>query len=105
MKNYSTLSILSLSLVGLASCDMDAPSVSSLAESSLFAKYSLAEAEVMGIHQSFGETNSYRGRFLPYYGVNSDVEWGNAPSFADLKSDKQSLWNYSTEAANGYRAR
>ena len=101
MKNYIKLSILSLSLVGLASCDMDAPSVSSLDESSLFAKYSLAEAEVMGIHQSFGETNSYRGRFLPYYGVNSDVEWGNAPSFADLKSDKQSLWNYSTEAANG----
>ena len=78
MKNYIKLSILSLSLAGLASCDMDAPTVSSLDESSLFTKYSLAEAEVMGIHQSFGETNSYRGRFLPYYGVNTDIEWGNA---------------------------
>ena len=31
----------------------------------------------MGIHQSFGETNSYRGRFLPYYGMNTDLEWIN----------------------------
>ena len=101
MKNYIKLSILSLSLVGLASCDMDAPSISTLDESSVFATYSLAESEVMSIHVSFGETNSYRGRFLPYYGVNSDVEWGNAPSYADRVSDKQSLWNYSTQAANG----
>ena len=100
MKNYIKLSILSLSLAGLASCDMDAPTVSSLDESSLFTKYSLAEAEVMGIHQSFGETNSYRGRFLPYYGVNTDIEWGNAPSLASKGDDKQSLWNYNTKPAN-----
>jgi hypothetical protein len=80
---------------------MDAPSISTLDESSVFATYSLAESEVMSIHVSFGETNSYRGRYLPYYGVNSDVEWGNAPSYADRVSDKQSLWNYSTLAANG----
>ena len=52
--------------MGLASCDMDAPSISSLDASSVFSTYSLAEAEVMSIHVSFGETNSYRGRFLPY---------------------------------------
>ena len=101
MKNNIKLAILSMSLMGLASCDMDAPSISTLDESSVFATYSLAESEVMSIHVSFGETNSYRGRFLPYYGVNSDVEWGNAPSYADRVSDKQSLWNYSTQAANG----
>ena len=101
MKNNIKLAILSMSLMGLASCDMDAPSISTLDESSVFATYSLAESEVMSIHVSFGETNSYRGRFLPYYGVNSDIEWGNAPSYADRVSDKQSLWNYSTQAANG----
>ena len=101
MKNQIKLAILSMSLVGLASCDMDAPSISTLDESSVFATYSLAESEVMSIHVSFGETNSYRGRFLPYYGVNTDVEWGNAPSYADRVSDKQSLWNYSTQPANG----
>ena len=101
MKNYIKLSILSLSVMGLASCDMDAPSISTLDESSVFATYSLAEAEVMSIHVSFGETNSYRGRFLPYYGINTDVEWGNTPSYEDRLSDKQSLWNYNTLASNG----
>lgn len=101
MKNYIKLSILSLSLVGLSSCDMDAPSVSSLDENSVFSIYSLAESEIMSIHVSFGETNSYRGRYLPYYGINTDVEWGNTPSYADRVSDKQSLWNYVTTANNG----
>ena len=101
MKNYIKLTILSLSVMGLASCDMDAPSISSLDASSVFSTYSLAEAEVMSIHVSFGETNSYRGRFLPFYGVNTDVEWGNTPSYNDRLSDKQSLWNYNTLDANG----
>ena len=58
MKNYIKLSILSLSILGLASCDMDAPSISALDEQSVFSTYSLAEAEIMSIHVSFGETNS-----------------------------------------------
>ena len=89
-----------MSLVGLASCDMDAPSISTLDESSVFATYSLAESEVMSIHVSFGETNSYRGRFLPFYGVNSDVEMGNGISYASRTDDKQSLWNYNTQPGN-----
>ncbi len=101
MKNYIKLSIVSMSLVAMTSCDMDAPSISALDESTVFSTYSLAESEVMSIHVSFGETNSYRGRFLPYYGVNTDVEWGNRPSYADRTSDKQSLWNYATKPGNG----
>ena len=100
MKNQIKLSILSMSLFALASCDMDAPSISTLDESSVFATYSLAESEVMSIHVSFGETNSYRGRFLPYYGINTDIEWGNTPEYADRLTDKQSLWNYNTLPAN-----
>lgn len=101
MKNYIKLSILSLSLVGVTSCDLEAPSISALNKSSVFAVYSLAEAEVMSIHVSFGETNSYRGRFLPYYGVNTDVEVGNSPELSSATSDKQSLWNYNTLPNNG----
>ena len=101
MKNYIKLSILSLSLVGVTSCDLEAPSISALNKSSVFAVYSLAEAEVMSIHVSFGETNSYRGRFLPYYGVNTDVEIGNSPELSNATSDKQSLWNYNTLPNNG----
>lgn len=102
MKNQIKLSILSLSLLTLASCDLDAPTQSTLDESTMFSTYALAEAEVMSINVSFGETNSYRGRFLPYYGLNSDVEVmsGSYPSLATKTEDKQSLCNYSTLSSN-----
>lgn len=74
MKNYIKLSILSLSLVGFASCDMDAPNQSALEPDVIGFTEKLAESAIMSIHQSFGETNSYRGRFTPYYGLNTDVE-------------------------------
>lgn len=104
MKNYIKLSIFSMALVaGLTSCDMEAPTQSTLDGSSVYSVYSLAEAEVMSIHVSFGETNSYRGRFLPYYGLNTDVEVpsGSAPSFASKNDDKQNLLNYDTSESNG----
>jgi hypothetical protein len=101
MKNYIKLSIMALSLAGMTSCDMDSPSISSLDESSVFATYSLAEAEIMSIHVSFGETNSYRGRFLPYYGINSDIEWIVTPTYEKRLEDKYALSNYDTPASNG----
>lgn len=101
MKNYIKLSIMALSLTGLTSCEMDSPSISSLDESSVFSVYSLAESEIMSIHVSFGETNSYRGRFLPYYGINTDCEWINTPTYAERLTDKYALANYSTTAGNG----
>ncbi|SFO50886.1 RagB/SusD family nutrient uptake outer membrane protein [Prevotella sp. tf2-5] len=101
MKNYIKLSFLSLSLVAVTSCELESPSISALDASSVFGTYSLAEAEVMSIHVSFGETNSYRGRFLPYYGVNTDVEVGNSPELSKATEDKQSLWNYNTLPNNG----
>ncbi len=101
MKNYIKLSILALAVTGLTSCDMEAPSVSSLDGSSIYSVYSLAEAEVMSINQSFGETNSYRGRFLPYYGINSDLETMSAGTlFSKSSDDKVSLCNYNTLANN-----
>ena len=100
MKNYIKLSILSLSILGLASCDMDAPSISALDEQSVFSTYSLAEAEIMSIHVSFGETNSYRGRFLPYYGINTDVEWIITPDYSKNTDAKQQLANFNTLPTN-----
>lgn len=59
----------------------------------------------MSIHVSFCQTNSYRGRFLPYYGLNSDLETGSGtqPSYSKAMSydDKNSLWAYNTLATNG----
>ena len=82
MKKYIKLSILALSLAGLSSCDMDAPNQSSLDPSVVGYTEKMAESAIMGIHQSFGETNSYRGRFIPYYGMNTDVEMINIPTLA-----------------------
>ena len=97
---------MSIALAGVVtSCDMDAPTQSTLDESSVFSQYSLAESEIMSIHVSFCQTNSYRGRFLPFYGLNSDLETGSGtqPSYSKAMSydDKLSLWAYNTLPTNG----
>ena len=63
----------------LSSCSdvLDAPTQSSLDESLIFSTPVLATQSVIAINQSLFETNSYRGRFLPNYGMNTDIEWYN----------------------------
>jgi hypothetical protein len=81
---------------------MESPSISALDGSTVYSTYSLAESEVMSVHVSFGETNSYRGRFLPYYGVNTDVEVMNSPDITKAGDDnKYDLSNYNTSPTNG----
>lgn len=84
----------------LASCDdiLDAPSISSTDETVVFSSVDLAEDAVMGILQSFAETNSYRGRFLVYYGMNTDMEWYN--SSENTGDDKARLSNYNPNTTN-----
>lgn len=83
----------------LVSCEdyLDTPAQSSLDESIIFSTPDLAMKAVMGIHQSFGETNSYRGRFLPWYGLNSDVEWYNS---SEKTTGQAQLANYSLTPTN-----
>ena len=73
-----------------ASCEdlLDAPSKSSMDETIIFNTEALADAAVMGIHQSFGETNSYRGRYLAYFGVNTDCEIFNNSGMNNVETDK-----------------
>ena len=91
---------------GLAtSCDLEAPAKSTLSEDLIFSTEGLADAAVMAIHQSFGQTNSYRGRFIPYFGINTDCEIYNnyADDSKDPYTDKEiSLAAYSTSADNTY---
>ncbi|RED46772.1 putative outer membrane starch-binding protein [Winogradskyella eximia] len=54
---------------------LDAPAQSTLDESIIFSTPGLAKGAVDGIMEPFGQTNSYRGRFIPFYGFNSDTEW------------------------------
>ena len=59
MKKIFYIPLLALSLAGsITSCDMEAPSQSTMDASLIFSQYSMAEAAVMAIHQSFGETNT-----------------------------------------------
>ena len=102
MKKIIYTSLLTLSLTGvMTSCDLDAPATSAMEEPNLFAVRDLAEGAVMGIHQSFGETNSYRGRFLPYYGINTDLEWINNIDPAKVADDgKYELCTYAARPTN-----
>ncbi|KAF2326076.1 RagB/SusD family nutrient uptake outer membrane protein [Flavobacterium nitrogenifigens] len=65
--------------------DTDAPST--LDPSLIFSEPDLAKGAVDGIKVPFAETNSYRGRFLPYYGLNTDTEWYNTSQTAGDKAD------------------
>ncbi|MFC5282062.1 RagB/SusD family nutrient uptake outer membrane protein [Pedobacter alpinus] len=78
---------------------LDAPNVSALDASVVFSTPALAESALAGILQSFGETNSYRGRYLVNYGVNNDVEVYN--SLKNITAEQARLSNYNTNVDNG----
>lgn len=88
-----------LTITGGCKKTLDAPTQSTLDESVIFSTPSLAEGAVAGIIQSFGETNSYRGRFLVFYGLNNDTEVYN--SLKSIDDDKARLSNYNTNVNNG----
>jgi hypothetical protein len=99
-KNIYALFLLT-SIILISSCQktLDAPSKSSLDESVIFANPTLAQGAIAGVLQSFGETNSYRGRFLVFYGINTDTEVNNGLKAVD--DDKSRLSNYNANANNG----
>lgn len=82
MKNIKTILILGiLAFTLLNSCReldsdfLDAPAKSTLDESVIFSTPGLARGAVDGILEPMGQTNSYRGRHIPFYGFNTDTEW------------------------------
>src|SRR5690606_24056648 len=85
--------------VHLSACEdyLEAPAQSTLDESVIFSTYDLAKGAVDGIKIPFAETNSYRGRFLPWYGMNTDIEWYNA---SQTPNDNSALATYSARPNN-----
>lgn len=75
---------------------LDPPNQSSLEEEVVFSSPTLAEGAIAGIIQSFAETNSYRGRYLVYYGVNTDAEVYNSLRNINSATDQTGLSNYTT---------
>ena len=78
---------------------LTAPTVSTMDESVIFSNPDLAKGAVDGIKIPFAETNSYRGRFLPWYGLNTDIEWYNS-SESITSGDKPDLCNYDPKPIN-----
>ena len=72
-----------------ASCDkfLETESPSAFDAATVYSNYSLSEGTIFGITEAFCEVNSYRGRFLPWYGHNTDIEWYNTYKKGDGKSD------------------
>lgn len=101
MKKFKYVLPILASLVAVSSCKktLEAPTQSALDESVIFSTPGLAEGSIPGILQSFGETNSYRGRFLVYYGLNNDCEVNN--SLKAIDDDKSRLSNYNANVNNG----
>jgi len=54
---------------------LEGPAKSTLDESVIFSTADLTKGAIDGILEPMGQTNSYRGRFIPYYGFNTDTEY------------------------------
>ncbi|MBU8883991.1 RagB/SusD family nutrient uptake outer membrane protein [Kaistella sp. DKR-2] len=103
MKNYLIISGLALTSL-FASCSnladdfLTTESPSSLDEAKIFSTPGLAAGAVDGVKIPFGDTESYRGRFLPWYGMNTDTEWYN--SSESTSNDKADLATYDAKPNN-----
>ena len=96
MKNIIKIFSVLLLLFLVVSCEdefidedfLDAPANSTLDKSTIFSTIDLAKGAVDGILEPMAQTNSYRGRWIPYYGFNTDVEYnysaGDEGTDADL---------------------
>jgi hypothetical protein len=104
MKNTVIKTFAGALLLLMSACTEDflnAPTKSSMDESVIFSTPAYAERAIPGVIQSFGETNSYRGRYLVHYGLNTDVEVQSSMSGSSADpSDKERLVNYNTNLAN-----
>ncbi|MCD8080140.1 MAG: RagB/SusD family nutrient uptake outer membrane protein [Bacteroides sp.] len=69
---------------------------SSFSDEVVYSNEKLTENMIFHIYSGFAETNSHRGRFQPFYGMNTDIEIYND---TDL-SDPAALCTYSTSTSN-----
>lgn len=92
MKKLAYILAVSLSATMLFSCSnldsmLDTETQSEFDASVVFSNYTLAEYNIFSISETFGHTNNYRGRFLPWYGFNTDAEWFNDGTNTNDKAD------------------
>lgn len=78
-----------LAAFSFTSCEdgLTTPTQSSFDESIVFSTPTLAEYNILGIYNVFGEQNSHRGRYLPWYGFNTDIEMYTSSALDGSKAD------------------
>lgn len=78
MKLFKKIAYTLCGVVAMGGCSMlDTSSPSSFDDATVFSKYDLAEFNIFSIYEALSHQNSYRGRYLPWYGFNTDVELYN----------------------------
>lgn len=82
--------------LSLVSCDLTTESQSTFDETSVFSDPTLTEYQIFSIYEVFGHTNSHRGRYLPWYGYNTDIEW----YISNTKDEKSQIVRYSLLSTN-----
>ena len=103
MKPINKIFILAgvLAAMSLTSCEdgLTSKSPSAFDEPNVFAQYELAEYNIFSIYEVFGHTNCHRGRYLPWYGFNTDIEiyLHNGEKF----DEKSQIAQYDVRTNNG----
>ena len=91
--------------LSLVSCDkfFDVESPSAGDDAAVFSDFTLSQFAIYGVHESLGMVNCYRGRFLPWYGFNSDIEWYNGTNAAGKEISQYAITttNSQLNLANG----
>lgn len=98
MKAFKYIFVLSAA-GALCSCSdlLETKTKSSFDTETVFSNYELAEGCNFGITQALLEKANYRGRFHPYVGLNSDIEWAN-----NWSNDNGNVNNANRQAVYGY---
>lgn len=105
MKAFKYIVVLSVA-GALCSCSdmLETETKSSFDTETVFSNYELAEGCNFGIMQALLEKANYRGRFHPYAGLNTDIEWGNNWSNDTNKpnnTNRQAVYGYNLLSTNG----
>ncbi len=80
----------------LTSCNLTTESSSNMDDQTVFSNETLAEYAVLSIYEVYSFTNCHRGRYLPWYGFNTDIEIYHSLGSAN----KTDLAQYSSTTTN-----
>ncbi len=105
MKAFKYIFVLSAAGALCACSDLlETETKSSFDTETVFSNYELAEGCNFGITQALLEKANHRGRYHPYVGLNTDIEWGNNWSNETDQANnanRQAIYGYDLLPTNG----